>query len=58
MKNRFVAPVENVADCLKDELIDLRNKSGSKYMFETNKICGFRLKVSDDCSNVWKEALR
>jgi len=33
VKNRFVVPVENVADCTKDELIDLRNKSGAKYVF-------------------------
>ena len=27
---------------MKDELIDLRNvDSGAKYVFETNKICGF-----------------
>jgi len=47
VKNRFVVPLENVADCMKDELIDLRNKSGAKYVFETNKICDFWLKVSD-----------
>jgi len=41
VKNRFVVPVENVADCMEDELIDLRNKSGAKYVFETNKICDF-----------------
>ena len=58
VKNRFVLPVENVADCMKDELIDLRNKSGTKYRFETNKICDFWLKVSDVYPNVWKEALR
>jgi len=54
----FIVPVENVTDCMKDELIDLRNKSGTKYVFEANKICGFWLKVSDDYPNVWKEALR
>jgi len=37
---------------MKDELIDLRNKSGTKYVFEANKICGFWLKVSDDYPNV------
>jgi len=48
MKNPFVVPLENVADCMKDKLIDLRNNSGAKYVFETDKICDFCLKVSDD----------
>ena len=38
VKNRFVVPVENVADCMKDEFIGLRNKSGAKYVFETSKM--------------------
>jgi len=58
VKNRFAVPVENVADCMKDELIDLRNKSGAKYVFKTNKICDFWLKVSDDYPNILKQALR
>jgi len=51
VKNCFVVPVENVADCMKDEHIDLRNKSGAKYVFETNKICDIWLKVSDNYPN-------
>jgi len=52
VKNCFVVPVENVADCMKDELINLQNKSEAKYVFETSKICDFWLKVSDDYPNV------
>jgi len=51
MINPFVVPLKNVEDCMKDELIDLRNDSGAKYMFETNKLCDFCLKVSDDYTN-------
>ena len=54
VKNWFVVPAENVADCMKNELIDLRNKSGAKYkyVFEAIKFCDFLLKVSDDYPNV------
>ena len=58
MKNHFVIPLENVADCIEDELIDLRNDSEAKYVFETNKICDVWLKVSDDYQNDGKEALK
>ena len=50
--NRFVVAVENVADCMKDEPIDLRNKSGAKCVFENNEMCEFWLKVSDDYPKV------
>jgi len=40
-KNHFVVPLENVANCIKDELSNFRNDSGAKYVFETNKICDF-----------------
>jgi len=39
-------------------MIDLRNDSGAKYVFETNTICDFLLKASDSYSNVGKEALK
>jgi len=58
VKNPFVVPLENVADCMKDENISLRNDSGVKYMFKTNRICDFWLKVSDDYQNVGKEVLK
>ena len=48
----FLFQSRNVADCMKDELIDLRHKSGPIYVFETNKICDFWLKLSDDYPNV------
>ena len=51
-KHPFVAPVENVADCMKDEVIDLRNDSGAKYVFEINKFFDFWLKVYDSYPNV------
>ena len=55
VKNPFVFSLENAADCMKDELIDLRNvDSGAKYVFETNNICGFWQNVSDDYPNVKK----
>jgi len=58
VKNLFVVSLENVADCMKDELIDLRNDSGVKYMFKTNNICDFWLKMSDDYPTFGKEALK
>jgi len=34
VKNLFVVPLENVADCMKDELIDPQNvNSRSKHVF-------------------------
>jgi len=41
---------------MQDELIDLQNDSGFKYMFDTNTICDFWLK--DSYPNVGKEALK
>jgi len=55
LKNSFVVPVEVVADCMQDEL-DFRNNSGTKYVFETNTICGFWLKLSDSYSVCWKRS--
>jgi len=58
VKNPFFVPLQNVADCIKKELIDLRNDSGAKYVFKTNKFCDVCLKVSGDYPNVGKEALK
>jgi len=38
-------------------IITILNDSGTKYVFETNKICDFWLKVSDIYPNVGNEAL-
>jgi len=53
IKNYVVVLLENVADHMKDKLVDLRNNSIS-HVFETNTICDFWLKVSDDYPNVVK----
>jgi len=55
VKNRFVVPLDNVADYMKDELIDLRNKSGAKYVFEANKICDFWLKAGPQPTDTFGE---
>jgi len=39
------------------KMINLQNDSGAKYVFETNTICDFWLKVSDNYPNVGKETL-
>jgi len=54
VKYYFVVPVKNTAYCMQDELTDLQNDSGAKYMFKTNTICDFWLKVSDDYFKCWK----
>jgi len=41
-----------------DELIDLRNDSGAKCLFETKTICEFSLEVSDSCPNVGRKTLK
>ena len=40
------------------KMINLQNDSGAKYLFETNTICDFWLKVSDIYPNVGKEVLK
>jgi len=38
-KNPCVVPLTNVADCMQDESIDIRNDSEVKRKFKTNTIC-------------------
>jgi len=58
VKNLFVVPVKNFADCMQDVLIHLRNDSGIKYFFETNTICYFGLKVTDSYPNVGEALIK
>ena len=46
VKNVLDVPVENVAVCMRDELIDLGNNSRAKFVFETNTICDFWREMS------------
>jgi len=43
---------------MQDDFIDLRNESEAKYMFKTNTMCNFWLKVSVGYPNVGKGALK
>jgi len=40
------------------KMINFQNDFGAKYVYETNTICDFWLKVSDIYPNVGKEALK
>jgi len=55
VKNLFVVPDKNVAVCKQND--NFQNDSGAKYVFKTNTIGDFWLKVSDIYPDVGKEAL-
>ena len=56
--NPFAIPIEKVTDDLQDELIDFRNESACKDMFETLSICKFWAKVYVSYPRVGKECIK
>ena len=58
VRKPFAIPIEKVTDNLQDELIDFRNDSACKDMFETLSICKFWAKVWVSYPLVGKECIK
>ena len=58
VRKPFAILIEKVADDLQDELIDFRNESACKDMFETLSICKFWARVCVCYPRVGKECIK
>ena len=58
VRKPFSIPLEKVCDDLQDELIDLRNDSGCKDMFDSLSVCEFWARVCASCPRVAKVCMK
>ena len=58
VRKPFAMPIEKVTDDLQDELIDFRNDSTCKDMFETLSICEFWARVCVSYPRIGKECIK
>ena len=58
MRKPLTIPIEKVTDNLQDELIDFRNDSACKEMFDTLSICEFWENASVSYQQIGKECIK